>query len=715
MRAILQGESNECGLACLAMVSTWHKRPVELHDIRRRFSASLKGMSMLQMVGYASNLGFAARAVRLELDEIGGLQLPCILHWDLDHFVVLKAVRRNHVVILDPAVGMRKIARSEFGAHFTGVALELTPREDFVPEPTAPRASLRRMTGAVRGLWASLGQILTIAAVLELFALCGPLVNQLVVDEAISAGDSELLAVIVIGFALMLLTQTVLSLVRSWMIILLGQSVSLQWRGNVFAHLVRLPVEFFQKRHLGDISSRFASIGSLQKTLTTSVVEAVLDGLMAFGAVAMMYVYSPKLLAVSLSAVALYALLRWASYGIFRQASLERLILAAKESSHFLETIRAITPLKLFGRHTDRQARWQNLVVDVQNRDVQTAKLSMVFGTLNTFIFGFESLMVLWLGANVVMTPASAGGSGFTIGMLFAYMGYRSQFASRVSGLIDYSVELKMLTMHTERLSDIVLTEREKTGEGEFAVTNLAHLQPSIELRNVSFRFAEGEPYLLKDACLSVKAMENVAITGPSGVGKTTLLKLLLGLLTPTEGEVLFGGVPYAKLGLENVRALVGSVMQDDVMLTGNLAENISFFDSPVDMARVELCARIARIHDEIARMPMGFQTMVGDLGAGLSGGQKQRVLLARALYRRPSVLMLDEATSHLDVSNERAVATALKDLRITRIVIAHRAETIHSADRVVELRNRTVVDVSDSRKQKELNHESIRVAEAAL
>ena len=690
MHPILQSEASECGLASLVMVANAHRLQLDLSEVRRRFAVSLKGATLQQLITHASQLNFSSRPLRLELSELAQLQLPCILHWDLNHFVVLKKVGRSHITILDPAVGERKLPMAEVSEHFTGVALELTPNAEFKPADETKRVALSALTGKVLGLKRSLFQIFAVAVVLELFAIAAPLLNQLVVDDAIATHDMDLLQVLIIGFGLLLVIQTAIGLARSWMVMVLGQSLSLQWAGNVFAHLIKLPVEFFEKRHLGDIVSRFGAVGAIQRTLTTSVVEAVLDGIMGLAALGMMLLYSPKLAAVTMAATALYGLMRWVAYSPFREAAAERLIVSARENTHFLETLRAITPLKLFGREQERRARWQNLLVEVQNRDVRTAKMNIGFSVANTFVFGVENLAVFWLGAGLVMqsgvggTGFGAGGaatSPFTIGMLFAYIAYKGQFTGRVSALINYAVEIKMLSLHSERLADIALAEPET----DTAPPNdLAHLQPSIALRNVSFRYGEGEPWILKDLNLQLPAGQSVALVGPSGCGKTTLLKVILGLLHPQEGEVLYGGVPVKHLGLQNYRKVIGTVMQEDVLLAGSIADNISFFDLRPDQERIQDCATLAAVHDDIVKMPMGYQTLVGDMGSSLSGGQKQRVLLARALYKNPKVLALDEATSHLDIANERRVTDALAAMPLTRIIVAHRPETIAGAQRVV-------------------------------
>ena len=684
-----QSQVAECGLACIAMVASAHGQSLSLAELRQRFPQSLKGNNLKQLISYSAALGFSARPLRLDLHELGQLALPCILHWDMNHFVVLYKVGRKQVVLLDPAVGERRLSIDEVSRHFTGVALELSPQARFSHQIQAPRLQLSQLTGRVQGLAHAVSQILAVAVVLELFAIVAPLFNQMVVDDVLTSGDQQLLTVLVWGFALVLLIQTALSLARSWLVMVLGQTLSLQWQGNVFAHLVRLPVSWFEQRHLGDISSRFGAVHDIQRTLTNVMIEALLDGVMSLAALVLMFLYSPMLTAVVVVAAVLYGLVRWGSFVPLRNASAERLVLAGQEHSHFIETLRAMTPLKLFGREQERRSRWQNLMVEVMNRDIRTAKMNIGFSVTNTLIFGLENLLVFWLGAKAIL--ASQGpGSGtavFTVGMLMAFISYKGQFTGRISALINHAIDLKMLGLHNERLADIALTPPEQdTPQGDVPEHDLAHLQPSLELRNVSFRYGEGEPWILKNANLRIEAGENVAITGPSGCGKTTLLKLMLGLLQPQEGEVLYGGVPVRQLGMANVRRKVGTVMQEDVLLTGSIADNIAFFDMAPDPQRIEACGQLAQLHHDIVRMPMGYQTLVGELGSGLSGGQKQRLLLARALYKQPSVLALDEATSHLDIGNEQAVNAVLAQMPLTRIVIAHRPETIASAQRRVEM-----------------------------
>ena len=464
---------------------------------------------------------------------------------------------------------------------------------------------------------------------------------------------------------------------RSWAVLVLSATLNQQWVANVFAHLLRLPVGWFEKRHTGDIWSRFSAVNQIQKTITTSFIEVVLDGLLVALTLAMMAVYNLTLSLVALAAVVAYGGLRWLFFKPLRTASEEALVFESRQNSHFLESLRGVQAVKLFNAQPERRARFVGLVVDTMNATIATRKLELLFSVLHRLLFGLERVAVVWIGALFVLDRQ------LSVGMLFAFIAYKEQFALRVSGLIDKTVDLAMLRLQGERLADIVLTAPEVDSAPAASARDLA---PTIELRNVFFRYADGEPEVLSGVSLRVEAGESVAIVGPSGCGKTTLLKLILGIHPPSSGEILIGGLPLTTLGLSAWRDMVGVVMQDESLFSGSIADNISFFAVQPEQAWLEQCARVAAIHDDIEAMPMGYHTLIGDMGTALSGGQKQRVLLARALYKRPKILLLDEATSSLDVDRERTVNQAVRQLALTRLIVAHRPETIASTGRVIAL-----------------------------
>jgi ATP-binding cassette, subfamily B, bacterial CvaB/MchF/RaxB len=672
----LQTEAAECGLASLGMVACFHGHRIDLAGMRRRFTVSLKGATLAYLMQVAGRLHLAPRPLKLDLDELPHLRAPCILHWDLNHFVVLQSADARGAVIHDPAFGVRRLTREEVSKHFTGIALELSPTSEFQPADDRRHVRLRDLLGPVVGLKRSLAQVFILALALQAIAVVTPFYMQWAVDGAVVSADRDLLTVLGLGFLMLAVVQVSLTALRSWVVLYLSTNLNLQWLASVFTHLLRLPVSWFEKRHLGDVVSRFGAVNNIQRTMTSSFVEALIDGVMAVVTLAMMIVYSGTLTLIAAGAVALYGLLRWAFYDPLRRATEEHIVHTAKQQSHFLETVRGVQSIKLFGRQEERRSRWLNLVVDATNQDLFTQKLGLGFRSANGLVFGAERIAIVWLGALLILD------GGFSVGMLFAFMAYKDQFSARVAGLIDKGIEMRMLSLQADRLADIVLTapEQESTSMPDDPI------DASLEVANLSFRYSEMEPFVLLNCSLNVAPGESVAVVGPSGGGKTTLVKLMLGLLAATDGKILVGGIDIQKLGIDRYRKLVGTVMQDDQLFAGSIGDNISFFDPTPDQSAIEHFARLAAVHDDITAMPMAYNTLIGDMGAALSGGQKQRILLARALYKQPRILFLDEATSALDVQKEKAVNEAIRSLKLTRIIIAHRPETIASAERVIVL-----------------------------
>jgi ATP-binding cassette subfamily B protein RaxB len=682
---ILQTEASECGLASLAMVASYFGYETDLADLRRRYSFSLKGATLKDLVRIADQLGFATRPLRLEVDELSKLRMPCILHWDLNHFVVLVGISRSDAVIHDPALGLRRMRHTELSRHFTGVALELYPTDRFEPAAAPPRVRFRRLLGRMVGVKRALSHQLSLAIAIEFFGMATPLFMGWVVDHALVTADHDLLVTLALGFLLLLLMQTALHAMRSWMLMGLSATLKVQARANLFSHLINLSASFFEARHLGDVTSRFSSQETILGAITTELVEALMDGLMTGLTLSIMLIISPDMAAIVIAATALYVLLRWVAYSPLRQASMEAIVWRARLDTHFLETLRGIRTIKLFNGQEERRAHWLNLLVETTNRQLTTQKLAFLFRIGNRLLMGVLSILIIWLSARQVLENT------LSVGLMLAFIAYKDQYIGRVTVLIDRAVDLKMLRLHAERLADIALAEPETR-------TSLMPMPgggpaPAIELRNVSFRYSEQEPWVLDSVNLRIEPEESIAIIGPSGGGKSTLLKLLAGLIKPAYGEILVDGEPIARIGLENYRARIGVVMQDDQLFAGSIADNISFFAERPDHERIMQCSKLAAVHDDIIAMPMGYGTLIGDMGTVLSGGQKQRVVIARALYRQPSILLLDEATSHLDIERERMVNDAFKTMRITRVVIAHRPETIRMSGRVVALKQGKISD----------------------
>ena len=679
MKPILQAEATECGLASMTMVAQHHGHKVDLGGMRQRFGVSLKGAGLRDLMNMANELGFASQPLRLEPERLKDIALPAVLHWDLNHFVVLKEVRGGRkFVVFDPARGRVEYTPAEMSKHFSGVALEVTPAADFKPVEAKLKTKLTSLWAKLSGFKRSFVQVLILSIVIQLIALASPAYLQLVIDEAVTRYDPDFLLLLALGFGFLYIVNAVTSALRSWVILLLGQSLTFQVAGNILRHLIRLPADFFEKRHVGDIISRMGSIQPIQTALTQSVVAALVDGVMTVATAVLMMIYSWILALIAIGFTVLYLIISLILFPFLRNRQEDLIAKRAKEQSHIIETIRASRAVKLFGREIEREGAWRNLYSDVINSGVAYGKLSIVNQFAARFLFGLQTVLIVYFGASFILA------GDMTVGMLFAFMSYRQNFTARAEGLVNKGIEFRMLGLHLERLSDIVQSEKE---EGiEVPESPIRPMEGKVEMDAVSFRYSKNDPFIFENLSLSIQPGEFIAISGVSGGGKTTLMKVMLGLLKPTSGEVRADGLPLRAFGLLNWRSATGVVMQDDSLLSGTIADSISFFDPQIDMQRVAECAMQAQIHKEISQMPMHYLSMVGDMGAALSGGQRQRIMLARALYHNPRVLFLDEGTANLDEETEKAIADVISEMDITRVVIAHRPELVGRADRVFDM-----------------------------
>jgi ATP-binding cassette subfamily B protein RaxB len=670
----LAAEGAECGLACIAMVAAYHGHDVDLNGLRQRFSLSLSGASLRNLMGFATSLGFATRALRVEMVALAKVRMPAIIHWDLNHFVVLKSVSGGKAVVHDPAVGARTLPLEEVSNHFSGIVVELLPSPGFQPITARLPIKLSSLWSQLSGSHGALAQVLLLSLALQIAAFAVPFQLQLVVDEALFHGDLDLLLVLALAFGALAIMQAGIEALRTWALRVFGALLTFQIVGNLVRHLLRLPADFFEKRHVGDVLSRLGSVQPIQDAITRGVVAALIDGLMAVLAVAILFFYSPMLTMVVLLTVAVNVGLACLLFPTMRRRMEEEIIAHAKEQSHLMETVRASTTIKLMGREVERESAWRNLYAEVTNAGVSVAKCQISVQFVQNAITGLQTVVVTYLAARMIIAA-----EGFSVGMLYSFLSFRQTFTDRTVGLINQAVQFRLLRLHLDRLADIVTAQPECSSE----IGQALDVSGALAAKDVSFRYGASDKTVLDGVNLDIARGEFVAFTGPSGGGKTTLMKLLLGLNTPTEGSIEIDGMRATPERWRAWRSHVGVVAQDDRLLSGTIADNIAFFDAELDMGRVREAAVAARVHDDIMRMPMQYLSLVGDMGSTLSGGQRQRILLARALYRQPKVLILDEGTANLDEATEEAIADLVAELPITRIVVAHRPALIRRASRV--------------------------------
>lgn len=675
---VLQTEKSECGLACISMILGYYGNGDNLFELRNKYGISSRGITLQTLINISRDVGLIARPLSLELEEVSQLRLPCILHWDFNHFVVLVKATEKSFIIHDPAFGKKKVSREKFSRHFTGVALEIWSEVKFKRKKNENSISLYETLKHISGIRGALIKVFSLSMIIELIGLLMPIGTQLVMDHVIQAKDQSLLLIICIGLFLFTFCRSTVSMFRAWITLKMNFLINFQWTASFFSHLLKLPLDFFEKRQVGDIHSRFSSLNTIQQTLTSSIVSTIIDLIMIISLITMMIFYGGWLFWVVLIFSIIYFILRMMTFWVYRQINEEQIIKNAKTHSHFMETLYGVTTLKALDLSHKRQEQWMSLNADAFNTSIKLTKFDMLFSGIHTFISTLEHILILWIGAMMVIE------SNMTLGMFIAFNSYRGSFSARMGNLINVFFNLKILSLHRERISDIALNEVEEEKYRTFELNS--DEKTNIEIVNLSFQYDQFSKPVLYNLNLKIISGENVAIVAPSGYGKTTLLKLIAGLLTPTSGHIYFNQNDITQIGLTNYRKYIACVLQDDKFFSGSILENLVSFDDQYDREFAIYCAKLANIHDEIMAMPMNYETLLGELGNNLSGGQRQRLFIARALYKKPKILLMDEATSHLDEVNEKAINQAISKLNITRIIVVHRASTINSADRVINL-----------------------------
>lgn len=687
MEMVHQDEAAECGLACLAMISRYHGYDIDLFSARSRYGSHPRGINLTSLIKTAHDMGLDCRPLRVEIENLVSVKLPAIIHWQFNHFVVLDKVRRRagrtFYEMRDPALGRRNLSEAEFSAGFTGVLVEAIPNIKFERRRERAKLSLWQLFNKASGIKSALYKILLLSTFVEIFALAIPFYMQIAIDDVIPSHDVDFINALAIGFGGLAVLNQLTTFTRNWATINLSNELSYRIVSNLFRHLVRLPISWFVSRSVGDVMVRFNSTQAITDVMSHGLLQAFIDAALAMLTLTLMFAYSPTLALIALAALAVYTAVRLTYFSALKANNLSVLQAQAQEQANFIETVRGITPIRLFGNESNRARTWQNKKVQVVNATVKIARLKNAFASLNSAVVALENIAFIYIAVRLAINGK------MTVGMITAFGAYKHQFLDASLNVIGQALDYRMLDVQLGRIGDIALTPVEEVGgSGDiFDETQMDGGIEKIELRDVSFSYAKGDPAILKCVNLVVTRGETIAIVGTSGSGKSTLLRVLMGLVTQTAGDLLVNDCTIRKNSLADYRKMVSCVMQEDVLFSGTIADNISFFEAQIDRARVEEVAKIAEVHEDICKMPMAYESLVGDMGSTLSGGQKQRLLIARALYRRPALLVMDEATAHLDRRTEGNVNRKIKELGIACIIVAHRPSTIAVADRKFELR----------------------------
>ncbi len=678
---ILQGEISECAIASLAMIAAAWGLKTDLAAFRARIAITPRGINLRTLMNLAANMGLAPRPVRIGLQRLADLKLPAILHWNLDHFVVLEKVAGNRATIVDPARGRTQMTLEAMSPHFTGIAVEFTPTEAFQPGVMRLSRSFRRAWIDDRRLRSAALSMLWLTVLLQLTIVAMPFAYRKIIDGSGGSLTHPHFLWIACGILLMMAVQAGSSWARGLVVVRLGSIFVHRVSTNIVARLFSLPVAFFQRQMLGDILSRVRSVDTIRRFVTDQAAPLAVDLLVGCVTAILMIVFSPHLALIVICGLTVEVCVR--AFSLRRQRELSEDLLEAegKEMSRLLESMRAIQAIKLAGGEAQRLAIWENELVRVLNANTRLARQRNTVAAVASAASALEWTAVLSVGILGVGFPP------VTTGVLFGFLAYRGVFRERVSTVMENIWSLQLAGVHLRRLDDLMLAEPEPRGGALTQVEGPG----CLKLDHVSFRYAPTEPLILDDVSLECPPGACIAIVGPSGSGKSTLVKLILGIEKAQHGTVRLDDVDIEAVNRQVWRQRFGVVMQDDTLLAGSINDNIAFFDPKFDVEKVRSAARDAAIHDEIQTMPMDYGTIVGDLGVQISGGQRQRLLIARALYREPGLILFDEGTANLDAASEQKISEVLASLALTRIIVAHRSHLLTVADIVYEVRDNKV------------------------
>ncbi len=682
MSVTRQSSATECGLACVAMAANFLGSGADITQLRRDHAVSLKGATLKHIVSVCNDLQLSTRAVTCRVAELGKLRIPCILHWGFNHFVVLVSAGRRHIVINDPARGTVKETYATAGKIFTGVALEVSRASDFKPARQPLQLKLTSLVAMHGDIAVSFSAGLVLALVCEALVLTTPFYLQIVIDEVLQNGDRLLLNTLAVGFATLVLFQMVANTMRQLTFQYLSQVTVFDITARVLHKLMRLPLTYFRSRELGDVQHRIQSLSRVQSFVVHSVPALALDALFVVLVTGLMAVYAPDLMMLVIVAALSWCFWRAAVFSFSLRLAHDIAQAESSVQTHFLETLRATLTIKMASGEAARETEWRNLFANAINARIRAGNVSILDNALRLALFQGVRVAVIYL-------LAKRGIDGqISIGMMSAFVAYLGMFNTRISGIVDRVFEYKLLDVPLGRLTDIVFADSERSGRRSKVGDGASG---PIVLNNVSFRYAQDELPVLTDCSCEVPEGGFTVIAGCSGSGKSTLLRLIAGVEPVSGGELFVGGTAVSEWHVQDLRSRIATVFQGDCLLKGSVAENIALFASEIDRRRVRSSARDACIAAEIESMPMAYETRISDLGSSLSKGQTQRILLARALYRRPKLLLLDEVTSGLDSAMEKRVIESIVRLDATRIVVAHSDLMMQAAHEVLWLSNGTL------------------------
>ena len=680
---IQQLEWTDCGAASLTMVMGFHGKVAKLSEVRESMGIGRDGVSAKAILDTAEKYGLQGRGIKVAVEQVKLLKMATILHWEFNHFVVFERVTKTGVRIVDPATGPRDVTFAEFGRAFTGVAIELIPTARFT-KVKAEKGKLKRYVDELMSEKGLFSRIVIISLALRLIALALPLMTGMIIDGVIERSDYNLLYVCLAAIGGMTLFNLITEIVRTHLLLHLRIALDTKMTLGFLDHMVSLPYSFFQRRSTGDLMMRVDSNGTVREVVTSKSMSAFIDGAFVILYAAIIFYVNPTLGLITIVMSAVEALVFIAARPTFQRLLAADLDKQAKEHSYMIQMLGGMETLKCAGAERLGVEKWSNLYTDALNVKMRRARASAYVDAIRGGVASLGPMLILTIGATSVMTHK------MTMGMMLAMNSLATSLFGPLSQLVSSALELQLVKGHMDRIDDVLQTPVEQDRD---AVVSPPRLRGGITVKNVSFKYGEQAPLVVQDVSLEIHPGMSVALVGPSGSGKSTLLGLLSGMHKPAKGCVSYDGRSLHEMDIRAVRQQIGIVPQHPFIFGGSIRENVALTAPGAQLDRIQAACKVACFHDDVAEMPMNYDTVVSDGGGSLSGGQRQRVAIARAVLRNPQLMLLDEATSALDNATEKRVIEALERQRCTRITVAHRLSTVRNADLIVVMDKGRIVE----------------------
>lgn len=677
---IHQRENSECGLACLAMLTAYHGKRLGMQFLRQLTGISSRGASVKDLLAAGSRLQLRGRALRLEPEDLANLNLPAVLHWDMDHFVILRKVGWQYLTVHDPAVGVRRYRPADLGRHFTGVAVEFRPAAEFQAGHSEPddNVSLRQLLRSGSGLFAQLLQVLLLSILIQALALLAPMYLQLVIDQGITRGDMALVSMLAMLFGLLMLVRTLVSHVRGLLLLDSTNQLGFQLVSDAVHHLLRLPLSWFERRELGDVVSRFSALENIKQLVTREMVTVVVDGVFSIITVALLLIYQPLMAGVTITAVVLVSVIRVLTLGMEKDRRVDAIELEARQQTRFMENIRCISTVKINGMEAERESDWLDRYAQFVNSGYRLGNLQLRVTSLESLALGMENILIIFLGSQFVSQGV------LSLGQLMSFVFLKQHFLNSVLAMIPKLAEMRLVKVELARVSDILMTRAEADPLDESLFN--PPLRGEIVGRRLGFSYAGKQAPVFENLDFAIHAGQITVITGPSGSGKSSLLKLILGLEMPFAGTLEIDGLSHAQRSPRRLREQIAAVVHEEGLMAGTIAYNVNLDIAPSDQARLREACRQAGILDLIEQLPMGFATRIGEMGSQFSAGQVRRLLLARAFYRRAPLMLLDETLTHLGRGAAISIIDAMRAAGTTVVIVSHDPEIIALADQLIAM-----------------------------